>query len=79
MIGSRAAGGTEKRRKPSSGAPLLQSMGRLVHMGGLPTDCGLADVLILACQSAQRCETPRRHAAVPSSRERSAQAEVPLK
>eukprot|EP00955_Chlamydomonas_euryale_P054765 355929-Chlamydomonas_euryale.AAC.7 len=69
MIGSRAAGGMEKRQRPTSDAPLLQSMARLVHMGGLMTACRLADVLIHVCQSVKRCEAQHRHAAAPSSRE----------
>eukprot|EP00955_Chlamydomonas_euryale_P062684 358445-Chlamydomonas_euryale.AAC.37 len=76
MIDSRAAGGTAKRRRHPSGAPLLQTVGPLVHMGGLPTARRLADVLIHARQSAKRCKTQRRHAAGASSRERSAQAEA---
>eukprot|EP00955_Chlamydomonas_euryale_P091365 364615-Chlamydomonas_euryale.AAC.42 len=55
------------------------AMGRFVHMGCLPTVCRLADVGIHPRQSAKRCETQRRHTAAPSSRERSAQLEVPLK
>eukprot|EP00955_Chlamydomonas_euryale_P055216 356058-Chlamydomonas_euryale.AAC.12 len=51
MIGSRAAGGTEKRRKLPSGATLLPPAGRLVHIGDLPTACRLANVLIHARQS----------------------------
>eukprot|EP00955_Chlamydomonas_euryale_P111493 366070-Chlamydomonas_euryale.AAC.4 len=68
MIDSRAAGGTEKRQRPPS---LLQSVGRLVHIGGLLTACRLADVVVHARQSGKRCETQCRHAAAPSSRERS--------
>eukprot|EP00955_Chlamydomonas_euryale_P073683 361809-Chlamydomonas_euryale.AAC.5 len=79
MIDSRAAGGTENRRRASSDATLLQTVGRLVHMGGLPTACRLTDVLIHAHQSAKRCETQRRHAAAPSPRERSPLAKMPLK
>eukprot|EP00955_Chlamydomonas_euryale_P045507 353181-Chlamydomonas_euryale.AAC.1 len=66
MIDSRAAGGTEKRRRPPSGATLLHTVERLVHIGDLPTACRLADVLIHARQSTKRCETQRRHAAAPS-------------
>eukprot|EP00955_Chlamydomonas_euryale_P099397 365216-Chlamydomonas_euryale.AAC.4 len=71
MIDSRAAGSTEKRRRPPSGATLLQTVERLVHIGDLPTACRLAGVLIHARQPAKRCETHCRHAAAPSSRERS--------
>eukprot|EP00955_Chlamydomonas_euryale_P037037 350631-Chlamydomonas_euryale.AAC.10 len=65
------AGGTEKRRRPPSDATLLQTVERIVHIHDLSTACRLADVLIHARQSAKRCETQRRHAAAPSSRERS--------
>eukprot|EP00955_Chlamydomonas_euryale_P067919 359969-Chlamydomonas_euryale.AAC.3 len=68
MIDSRAAGGTEKRRGPPSGATLH---GAPLHKGDLPTACRLDNVLIHARQSAKRCGTQRRHAAAPSSRERS--------
>eukprot|EP00955_Chlamydomonas_euryale_P109867 365962-Chlamydomonas_euryale.AAC.6 len=83
MIASRAAGGTERGKDPLQ-APLrsriLQSMaigrlvpmGRLVHMGGLPTAWKLADVAIYTRQSAKRCETQRRPEAAPDSCERSA-------
>eukprot|EP00955_Chlamydomonas_euryale_P042619 352374-Chlamydomonas_euryale.AAC.8 len=75
MIGFRAAGNMERRRRPCSGATLLQSMGRLVHMGSLPTACRHADVLIHARESPARRATQRRHAAAPASRERSPWAE----
>eukprot|EP00955_Chlamydomonas_euryale_P096363 365004-Chlamydomonas_euryale.AAC.15 len=78
MIDSRAAGGTDKRPRPPSGAPLLQTVWRLMRISGLPTARRLADALIHARhQSAKRCETQCCRAAAPSSRERSAHAEVP--
>eukprot|EP00955_Chlamydomonas_euryale_P058363 357033-Chlamydomonas_euryale.AAC.11 len=81
MIDSRAAGSTKRGIYPPQVPPLLQTVGRLVHIGDLPTACRLADVLIHACQPAKPCETQRRHAGHPAPESvphRRRPAEVPL-
>eukprot|EP00955_Chlamydomonas_euryale_P093993 364820-Chlamydomonas_euryale.AAC.7 len=76
MIDCRAAGGTEKRQGPPSRAPLLQTVGLLMHIGDLRTACRLANVRIHARQPAKRFETQCLQTAAPNSREQSPPAEV---
>jgi len=58
--------------------PALKPVRRLMHIG-LPAPSTSANALINVRQSAKQSETQRRHAAAPSSQERSPPAEVPLK